>query len=96
VLYARVFLSVINCLFFEVKRAKRLKIVRTSFGYHRTFTKLTSYSGLMLMFSIADMAARLDIPGAKAIYEELKKRFPVPKRKSDGTGDDETNVNAVS
>ncbi|MDR2065427.1 MAG: phage holin family protein [Prevotellaceae bacterium] len=44
-------------LFFGVKRAKRLKIVRTSFGYRRTITKLTSYFGLMMMLSIADIAA---------------------------------------
>jgi hypothetical protein len=40
------------------------------------------------------MADRQDIPGAKAIYEELKKRFPGPKRKS--AGDDETNVEPIS
>jgi hypothetical protein len=57
VLYACVFVSVLIDLFFGVKRAKRLKIVRTSFGYRRTTTKLTSYFGLMLMLSIADIAA---------------------------------------
>jgi hypothetical protein len=56
-LYACVFLSVVIDLFFGVRRAKRLKIVRTSFGYRRTITKLTSYFGLMLMLSIADIAA---------------------------------------
>ena len=57
VLYACVFLSVIIDLFFGVRRAKRLKIVRTSFGYRRTITKLTGYFGLLLMLSIADIAA---------------------------------------
>ena len=57
VLYACVFLSVLIDLFFGLKRAKRLKIARTSFGYRRTITKLTSYFGLMLMLSIADVAA---------------------------------------
>jgi hypothetical protein len=57
VLYACVFVSVLIDLFFGVKRAKRLKIVRTSFGYRRTITKLTGYFGLMLMLSIADIAA---------------------------------------
>jgi hypothetical protein len=56
-LYACVFASVLIDLFFGVRRAKRLKIVRTSFGYRRTITKLTSYFGLMLMLSIADVAA---------------------------------------
>jgi hypothetical protein len=59
VLYACVFLSVLIDLFFGVKRAKRLKIVRTSFGYRRTITKLTSYFGLLLMLSIADVAASI-------------------------------------
>ena len=57
VLYACVFVSVLIDLFFGVKRAKRLKIVRTSFGYRRTITKLTSYFGLLLMLTIADVAA---------------------------------------
>jgi hypothetical protein len=57
VLYACVFASVLIDLFFGVKRAKRLKIVRTSFGCRRTITKLTSYFGLMLTLSIADIAA---------------------------------------
>ena len=57
VLYACVLLSVLIDLFFGVKRAKQLKIARTSFGYRRTITKLTSYFGLMLMLTIADIAA---------------------------------------
>ena len=57
VLYACVFSSVLIDLFFGVKRARRLKIARTSFGYRRTITKLTSYFGLLLMLSIADVAA---------------------------------------
>ena len=59
VLYACVFLSVIIDLFFGIKRAKRLKIARTSFGYRRTITKLTSYFGLLLMLTIADVAASI-------------------------------------
>ena len=57
VLYACVFVSVLIDLFFGVKRAKRLKIARTSYGYRRTISKLISYFGLMFMFSIADIAA---------------------------------------
>jgi len=59
VLYACVFVSVLIDLYFGVKRAKRLKIVRTSFGYRRTITKLTGYFGLMIMLSIADIAASI-------------------------------------
>ena len=57
VLYACVFVSVLIDLFFGIKRAKRLNIARTSYGYRRTITKLTSYFGLMMMLSIADIAA---------------------------------------
>ena len=87
VLYACVFASVLIDLFFGVKRARRLKIARTSFGYRRTITKLTSYFGLMLMLSIADVAASvifkmpyftvsgaigIVIVEAKSVYENLK------------------------
>ena len=57
VLYSCVFLSVLIDLFFGVKRAKQLKVVRTSFGYRRTITKLTSYFGLMIMLTIGDIVA---------------------------------------
>ena len=88
VLYACVFLSVLIDLFFGVKRAKRLKIVCTSFGYRRTITKLTSYFGLMLMLSIADIAASvifkmpyftvigaigIIIVEAKSVFENIRK-----------------------
>jgi hypothetical protein len=88
ILYACVFVSVLIDLFFGVKRAKRLKIVRTSFGYRRTITKLTSYFGLMLMLSIADIAASVifkmpyfTVIGAigivaveaKSVFENIKK-----------------------
>ena len=89
VLYACVFLSVLIDLFFGVKRARRLHIVRTSYGYRRTITKLTSYVGLMLMLTIADIAASvlfhmpyftvigaigMIMVEAKSVYENLKQR----------------------
>ena len=89
VLYACVFLSVLIDLFFGIRRAKRLKIVRTSFGYRRTITKLTSYFGLMFMLSIADVAASviLKMPyftvigaigivtvEAKSVFENIKQQ----------------------
>ena len=57
VLYSCVFVSVLIDLFFGVKRAKQLKVVRTSFGYRRTITKLTSYFGIMIMLTIGDIVA---------------------------------------
>ena len=87
VLYTCVFLSVLIDLFFGVRRAKPLKIVRTSFGYRRTITKLTSYFGLMIMLSIADIVASVvfDMPyftvigsigivlvEAKSVFENLR------------------------
>ena len=89
VLYACVFSSVLIDLYFGVKRARRLKIARTSFGYRRTITKLTSYFGLMLMLSIADIAASvifkmpyftvigsiaIIIVEAKSVIENLKQQ----------------------
>ena len=88
VLYACVFASVLIDLFFGVKRAGRQKIARTSFGYRRTITKLTSYFGLLLMLSIADVAASvvlkmpyftvigaigIIIVEAKSVYENIHK-----------------------
>jgi hypothetical protein len=35
------------------------------------------------LFHIPKMAAAQDIPGAKAIYEELKSRFPGGRRKNE-------------
>jgi hypothetical protein len=87
VLYACVFASVLIDLFFGIRRAKRLKIARTSFGYRRTITKLTSYFGLLLMLSIADIAASvifkmpyftvigtigIVVVEAKSVFENLK------------------------
>jgi hypothetical protein len=87
VLYACVFVSVLIDLYFGVKRAKRLNIARTSYGYRRTITKLTSYFGLLLMLTIADVAASvvlkmpyftvlgaigIVIVEAKSVYENLK------------------------
>ena len=87
VLYSCVFVSVLIDLFFGVKRAKQLKMVRTSFGYRRTITKLTSYFGLMIMLSIADIVASVvfDMPyftvigaigiilvEAKSVFENLR------------------------
>jgi len=87
ILYSCVFISVLIDLYFGVARAKRLKIARTSFGYRRTITKLTNYFGLMLMLSIADIAASvlftlpyftvigaigIVIVEAKSVFENLK------------------------
>ena len=89
VLYACVFVSVLIDLFFGIRRARSLKIARTSSGYRRTVTKLTHYFGLMLMLSIADVAASvlLNLPyftvittigivmvEAKSVFENLKQQ----------------------
>lgn len=36
----------------------------------------------LIFYNSVKMAARQDIPGAKAIYEDLKKRFPGHKHRS--------------
>jgi hypothetical protein len=40
-----------------------------------------SYQAALIFYNSVKMAARQDVPGAKAIYEELKKRFPRVKHK---------------
>jgi hypothetical protein len=87
ILYTCVFVSVLIDLFFGIRRAKRLKITCTSSGYRRTINKLTSYFGLLLMLSLADIAASviLKMPyftvigaigivvvEAKSVFENLK------------------------
>jgi hypothetical protein len=89
VLYACVFLSVIVDLFFGVRRARKLKIIRTSYGYRRTITKLTGYFGLMIMFSITDVvssvlfkmpyfsvvgAIGIVLVEAKSVFENLRQQ----------------------
>jgi hypothetical protein len=49
-----------------------------------------AYQASLIFYNSVKMAARQDIPGAKAIYEELKKRFPGPKRKNPGNNETET------
>ena len=57
VLYSCVFLSAFIDLYFGIRRARRLNVVCTSFGFRRTITKLSSYFGLLLMLTFADVAA---------------------------------------
>jgi hypothetical protein len=40
-----------------------------------------AYQSALVFYNYVKMAVRHDIPGAKAVYEELKKRFPGRKRK---------------
>jgi hypothetical protein len=44
-----------------------------------------AYQAALVFYKSVKMAAAQDIPGAKAIYEELKTRFPGGKRKSGET-----------
>ncbi|GHT01567.1 hypothetical protein AGMMS49525_02660 [Bacteroidia bacterium] len=59
VLYSCVLAATLIDLFFGVRRAKKLGLVRTSYGYRRTITKLTGYFGLMMLLSIADVVASI-------------------------------------
>jgi hypothetical protein len=51
-----------------------------------------AYQAALVFYKSVKMAAAQDIPGAKAVYEELKTRFPGGKRRTDGsqTGETET------
>jgi hypothetical protein len=44
-----------------------------------------AYQAALVFYKSVKMAAAQDIPGAKAIYEELKTRFPGGKRKNGET-----------
>jgi hypothetical protein len=44
-----------------------------------------AYQSALVFYNSVKMAARQDIPDAKAVYEELKKRFPGGKRKTSDT-----------
>jgi hypothetical protein len=59
ILYSCVLVSVLIDLFFGVKRARKLKIARTSYGFRRTITKLTGYFGLMMLLTMADIVASI-------------------------------------
>jgi hypothetical protein len=47
-----------------------------------------AYQAALVFYKSVKMAAAQDIPGAKAVYEELKTRFPGGKRKTGGTETD--------
>ncbi|MDR1116560.1 MAG: hypothetical protein LBL33_10550 [Tannerella sp.] len=48
-------------------------------------TSMTSgseaYQAALIFYNSVKMAARQDVPGAKAVYEELRKRFPGTRRR---------------
>jgi hypothetical protein len=44
-----------------------------------------AFRSSLVFYNSVKMAARQDVPGAKAVYEELKKRFPGGKRRTGET-----------
>jgi TolA-binding protein len=44
-----------------------------------------AYQAALVFYKSVKMAAAQDVPGAKAVYEELKTRFPGGKRKAGET-----------
>jgi hypothetical protein len=52
-----------------------------------------AYQFALIFYNSVKMAARQDIPGAKAIYRELKKRFPGHRHRSAGDGEPKTETN---
>jgi hypothetical protein len=53
-----------------------------------------AYQAALVFYNSVKMAARQDISGAKAVYEELKKRFPGHKHRSAGSDAPEAEANA--
>jgi hypothetical protein len=48
-----------------------------------------AYQAALIFYNSAKMAAKQDIPGAKAVFEELRKRFPHGKHKNPNETDTE-------
>jgi hypothetical protein len=46
-----------------------------------------AYQAALVFYNSVKVAASQGITGAKAVYEELKKRFPGKKRNTDGASD---------
>jgi hypothetical protein len=53
-----------------------------------------AYQSALIFYYSVKMAARQDSPGAKAVYEEVKKRCPGGKRKKSDETDSETDVDS--
>ena len=49
-----------------------------------------AYQAALVFYKSVKMATAQDIPGAKAVYEELKTRFPGGKRRTGGSQTGET------
>jgi hypothetical protein len=59
IVYSCVLLAILIDLWFGVRRAMRLNVARTSYGFRRTITKATTYFGLMMLLTIADVVASI-------------------------------------
>jgi hypothetical protein len=57
--YTCVLAAVLVDLFFGVRRAKQAGVARTSYGFRRTVNKATTYFGLLIMLTIADVLASI-------------------------------------
>jgi hypothetical protein len=53
-----------------------------------------AYQMSLIFYNSVKMAARQDVPGAKAVYEELKKRFPGGRHKKSGETTSETETDS--
>ena len=60
---------------------------RTNFADAHGLWKLYNHVRQLLFYNSAKVATSQGIPGAKAVYEELKRRFPRGKRQQDDPGE---------
>jgi hypothetical protein len=78
-----------NTDFADVHNLLTLNNVTLQLHEYTDDTAMTSgseaYQAALVFYNSVKMAARQDIPGAKAVYEELRKRFPGTRRKPDET-----------
>jgi hypothetical protein len=71
-----------NTDFADVHNLLMLNNVTLQLHAYTDDTAMTAaYQAALVFYNSVKMAARQDIPGAKAVYEELRKRFPNTRRK---------------
>lgn len=59
ILYGCVLLAVLFDLASGVEKARRKKVLRTSYGFRRTICKLRDYFNVLMMFTLADIIASI-------------------------------------
>jgi len=59
IFYTCVLTAILIDLFFGIRRARLQGVLRTSYGFRRTISKATTYFGLLMLLTIADVLASI-------------------------------------